>query len=35
MTLYMLAVHHSPDAPPPPPDEMQKAFAQVGQFTKR
>ena len=34
MTLYMLAVHHSPDAPPPPPDEMQKAFAQVGQFNE-
>jgi hypothetical protein len=25
----MLAVHHSPDAPPPPPDQMQKAFEQV------
>ena len=34
MTLYMLAVHHSPDAPPPPPEEMQKAFAQVGQFNE-
>ena len=29
MTLYLLAVHHSPDAPPPPPEEMQKAFQQV------
>jgi hypothetical protein len=29
MTQYMLAVHHSPDAPPPPPDQMQKAFDQV------
>ena len=26
MTQYMLSVHHSPDAPPPPPDQMQKAF---------
>ena len=29
MTQYMLSVHHSPDAPPPPPDQMQKAFKQV------
>jgi hypothetical protein len=29
MTQYMLSVHHSPDAPPPPPDQMQKAFQQV------
>ena len=29
MTQYMLSVHHSPDAPPPPPDQMQKAFEQV------
>ena len=32
MTQYMLAVHHSPDAPPPPPDQMQKAFEQVSAF---
>jgi hypothetical protein len=29
MTQYMLSVHHSPDAPPPPPEDMQKAFQQV------
>jgi hypothetical protein len=29
MTQYMLSVHHGPDAPPPPPDQMQKAFEQV------
>jgi hypothetical protein len=29
MPQYMLAVHHSPDAPPPPPDLMQQAFEQV------
>ncbi len=29
MTQYMLSVHHSPDAPPPPPEDMQKAFKQV------
>ena len=32
MTQYMLAVHHSPDAPPPPPDQMQIAFRQVAAF---
>jgi hypothetical protein len=32
MTQYMLAVHHSPDAPPPPPDQMQIAFRQVDAF---
>ena len=32
MTLYLMAVHHSPDAPPPPPAEMQKAFEQVDVF---
>jgi hypothetical protein len=33
MTTYMLSVHHSPDAPPPAPeDEMQKAFKQVDDF---
>ncbi len=32
MTLYLMAVHHSPDAPPPPPDQMQKAFEQVDVF---
>jgi hypothetical protein len=32
MTLYLMAVHHSPDAPPPPPEEMQKAFEQVDVF---
>ncbi len=29
MPQYMLSVHHSPDAPPPPLEEMQKAFKQV------
>ncbi|MEY2571307.1 MAG: hypothetical protein QOE63_1657 [Acidimicrobiaceae bacterium] len=29
MTQYMLAVHHSPDAQPPPPEQMQQAFQQV------
>ena len=32
MTMYMLSVHHSPDAPPPAPEDMQKAFEQVDQF---
>jgi hypothetical protein len=32
MTTYMLSVHHSPDAAPPPPEEMQKAFKQVEDF---
>ena len=32
MTQYMLAVHHSPDYPPPPPDQMQTAFRQVDAF---
>ncbi|MEY2430593.1 MAG: hypothetical protein QOC92_318 [Acidimicrobiaceae bacterium] len=32
MTIYMLSVHHSPDAPPPDPEEMQKAFKQVDEF---
>ena len=32
MPTYLLSVHHSPDAPPPPPDEMQKAFQQVDAF---
>ncbi len=32
MTLYLMAVHHSPDAPPPPPDQMQTAFEQVDVF---
>ncbi len=32
MTQYLMAVHHSPDAPPPPPDQMQKAFDQVDKF---
>jgi hypothetical protein len=32
MTMYMLSVHHSPDAPAPPPEEMQKAFKQVEDF---
>jgi hypothetical protein len=30
--MYMLSVHHSPDAPPPPADEMQKVFEQVDAF---
>jgi hypothetical protein len=34
MTQYLMAVHHSPDAPPPPPDEMQKAFRQVDEFNE-
>ena len=34
MTQYLLAVHHSPKFPPPPPDEMQKAFAQVDAFNE-
>jgi hypothetical protein len=32
MTQYMLAVHHSPDAPPPPAEKMQQAFQQVDKF---
>jgi len=32
MTQYMLSVHHSPYAPPPPPDQMQVAFRQVDAF---
>jgi len=32
MSQYMLSVHHSPDAPPPPPEDMQKAFTQVDAF---
>ena len=32
MTMYMLSVHHSPDAPPPSPEDMQKAFKQVEAF---
>lgn len=33
MTQYLLAVHHSPDAPPPPtPELMQQAFQQVDAF---
>jgi hypothetical protein len=32
MTQYLLAVHHSPDAPPPAPDQMQQAFDQVDAF---
>jgi hypothetical protein len=35
MTEYMLSVHHSPDAPPPPPDQMQKAFKQVDAFNAK
>jgi hypothetical protein len=34
MTQYLLAVHHSPDAPPPPPAEMQEAFRQVDAFNE-
>ena len=34
MAQYLLSVHHSPDAPPPPPDEMQKAFRQVNEFNE-
>lgn len=32
MTQYLLSVHHSADAPPPAPDDMQKAFEQVDRF---
>jgi hypothetical protein len=33
MTMYMLSVHHSPDAlPPASEEEMQKAFKQVDEF---
>jgi hypothetical protein len=33
MTMYMLSVHHSPDAlPPATEEEMQKAFKQVDVF---
>jgi hypothetical protein len=32
MTIYLLSVHHSPDAPPPSPEEMQQAFKQVEDF---
>ena len=32
MTMYMLSVHHSPDAPPPAPDDMQRVFGQVDTF---
>jgi hypothetical protein len=32
MTMYMLSVHHSPDAPPPAPEDMQKVFEQVDRF---
>ena len=32
MTMYMLSVHHSPDAPPPAPDDMQRVFGQVDKF---
>jgi hypothetical protein len=35
MTQYMLAVHHSPDAPPPAPEDMQKAFQQVDRFNQK
>jgi hypothetical protein len=34
MTQYLLAVHHSPDAMPPAPEDMQKAFDQVDQFNQ-
>jgi len=35
MTQYLMAVHHSPDAPPPPPDQMQKAFEQVDKYNAK
>jgi hypothetical protein len=34
MTQYLMAVHHSPDAPPPPPADMQKAFRQVDEYNE-
>jgi len=35
MTQYMLSVHHSPDAPPPAPEQMQQAFQQVDAFNQK
>jgi hypothetical protein len=35
MTQYMLAVHHSPDALPPAPENMQQAFQQVERFNEK
>ena len=35
MTQYMLAVHHSPDALPPAPEDMQRAFEQVSRFNEK
>jgi hypothetical protein len=32
MAQYLLSVHHSPDAPPPAPEQMQQAFEQVSRF---
>src|SRR5438128_549762 len=32
MPQYMLSVHHSPDAMPPAPEDMQKVFDQVDTF---
>src|SRR5689334_1025921 len=32
MPQYMLSVHHSPEAPPPSEQDMQKAFQQVDAF---
>ena len=32
MPMYMLSVHHSPDAMPPAPEDMQKVFDQVDLF---
>jgi hypothetical protein len=35
MTLYMLSVHHGPDAmPPSDPDQMQTAYRQVAAFNE-
>lgn len=32
MPQYLLSVHHSPDAPQPPEEEIQKMFKQVDDF---
>jgi hypothetical protein len=34
MTIYLLSVHHSPDAPPPSDEDMQTAFRQVDVFNE-
>jgi hypothetical protein len=34
MAMYLLSVHHSPEAPQPSGEEMQKAFRQVDEFNQ-